>query len=93
MRFEISFANLADMDITTYLKEHNLSQEEFGQLIGVSQGRVSQLIAECKDGRGIDIERAKTIVRATGGEITPHDLMPETFPFGFRFPAKKKAAA
>lgn len=34
----------------------------------------------------VDPFTRKQIVRATGGEVSPHDLFPETFPSGFEFP-------
>ncbi|MCU1282330.1 MAG: putative transcriptional regulator [bacterium] len=87
------------MDIKTYLQKHGLSQDEFGKRLRnpVSQGLVWQWI----EGRtNITIDRAREIVEASEGEITPHDLMPNVFPKGFEFPlappakpAPKKAAA
>lgn len=82
------------MDIKTYLEKTGLSQEQFGKLVGVSQGLVWQWI----EGRtGITLERVRQIVDATNGEITAHDLMPKTFPTGFVFPPdqtrRKRAAA
>jgi DNA-binding transcriptional regulator YdaS (Cro superfamily) len=74
------------MDIRAYLEKHELSQEQFAKKIGadgVSQGLVWQWL----EGRTkITVERAKQIFLATDGEITPHDLLPDTFPPGFKFP-------
>jgi len=78
------------MDIKAYLKKHELSQGEFGKLVGVSQARVSQWI---EAGTGFTVDRVKAIVRATKGEIAAHDLMPKTFPPGFEFPKPRAGSA
>jgi transcriptional regulator with XRE-family HTH domain len=71
------------MDISAYLEKHGLSQEKFAKQVGVTQSLVSQWL---NGDTGITIDRVKRIVIETNGEITPHDLMPETFPPGFKFP-------
>lgn len=64
------------MDIRAYLSKHGLSQEEFGKLIGVSQGLVWQWL----EGRTrITAERAKEIDEKTGGEVSKHELRPDVF--------------
>lgn len=64
------------MDIRAYLKKHRLSQQAFGDLIGVSQGLVWQWL----NGRlPVKPERAKQIEQATRGAIKRHDLRPDIF--------------
>lgn len=64
------------MDIATYLKTADLTQEEFARRVGVSQGAVSQwLLGKIKPSprRALDIERASE------GAISRHELCPEVF--------------
>lgn len=90
-------ASITPVNIAAYLDKHGVSQEEFGRRLKnpVSQGLVWQWI----NGKTtITLERAREIVAASNGEITPHDLLPAHFPKGFRFPPepepdRKKAAA
>jgi DNA-binding transcriptional regulator YdaS (Cro superfamily) len=64
------------VDIPAYLKKHRLSQQDFADKIGVSQGLVWQWI----DGRTrITAERAKQIEAATSGELTREQLRPDIF--------------
>ncbi len=72
------------MDIKTYREKHSLSQQAFGNLIGVSQGMVWQWEAGETD---FTIDKVKKIAAVTGGEVSAHDLIPDTFPAGFEFPA------
>lgn len=79
------------MELRAYLEKNGISQEAFGKSLEkpVSQGLVWQWL----EGRtNITIDHAKQIVRATSGEVTAHDLMPETFPQGFVFPEEAAAA-
>lgn len=72
------------MNLSEYLKTKKMSQLEFANLIGKSQGMVSHWI----NGRHkIKPEDAKTIEKITKGEITRHDLRPDLFD-----PHKSKAA-
>lgn len=64
------------MNIPAYLKEHDLSQEAFANMLGVSPGLVWQWL----DGRTrITAERAREIERKTRGAIKRHDLRPDIF--------------
>jgi len=64
------------MDIKAYLKKYQLSQQQFGKRIGVSQGLVWQWL----EGRTrITAERALVIEGKTRGEIGRHDLRPDLF--------------
>lgn len=78
------------MDLQNYLQKHGLSQEAFGEKLGVSQGLVSQWL---NGETGITNERAKQIAAVTDYEVTPHDLLPGIFPAGFRFPEERKRRA
>lgn len=80
------------MDIRAYLMKRGLSQEEFGKMIGVSQGLVWQWL----EGRTrITAERAKEIDEKTGGEVSKHDLRPDVFgevPASSAAPGQRAAA-
>lgn len=75
------------MKIKEYREKHGLSQEAFGVRVGVSQGMVWQWEA----GKPITLPKAKKIFRATDGEVTPHDCIPDSFPPGFVFPPDEPA--
>lgn len=76
------------MDIKSYREKHGLSQKAFADKVGVSQGMVWQW----ESGEtAVTLEKAKTIVRETAGEVTPHDCIPDTFPSGFQFPPEPEA--
>ncbi|MFZ2982004.1 MAG: YdaS family helix-turn-helix protein [Sphingobium sp.] len=64
------------MNIEQYLKETNTSQEEFAQVIGVTQGRVSHWV----NGSQIPGERVIPIESATGGLVTRHEMRPDLYP-------------
>lgn len=64
------------MDICAYMAKHDLSQEQFAKLIGVSQGAVWQWL----NGRSqITGERAVEIEEKTAGEVRRQDLRPDLF--------------
>lgn len=64
------------MDIRAYLDKHRLSQEQFGKLLGKSQGLVWQWL----NGRTqITAEMANTIEERTKGAIKRHELRPDLF--------------
>lgn len=63
------------MDIAAYLKSKELSQQEFADLTGVTQGRVSQWLK----GERIPAERCAAIETATAGAVTRYDLRPDVF--------------
>ncbi|MGE0383454.1 MAG: transcriptional regulator [Gammaproteobacteria bacterium] len=62
------------MDLSAYLKEHELTQDQFAKLIGVSQGLVHQWL---KGRTSITPERAADIERATAGAVTARELRPD----------------
>lgn len=62
------------MDIQRYLEKNKLSQEEFAQKMGVTQGAVWQWI-----NWGVSAERAVAIEKKTRGAITRQDLRPDLF--------------
>src|SRR3990167_491094 len=72
---KISSDNLPQMDIKSYLKKRHLSQKAFGDLIGVSQARVSQWLS----GDRIDGEWAVKIEKKTGGAIQREDVRPDLY--------------
>lgn len=64
------------MNIQGYLRKHELTQEDFANRLGVSQGLVWQWI----NGRTrITAEWAKAIERDTKGEVTRHELRRDIF--------------
>lgn len=64
------------MDIRTYLSTAQITQKEFAQSLGVSQGLVWQLMnGRCR----ITAERARDIERVTGGKVAAHELRPDVF--------------
>lgn len=77
------------MKLATYLKKHDLTQEEFAKGLGVSQGLIWQWLNGETE---ITAERVKEIVRSTGGEVTPYDLRPDLFPKDFIFPPESRKA-
>lgn len=52
------------------------------QAVGVSPQAVNQWVSRKK----APVDRVKTIVVATDGAVTAHDLAPEIYPKDFRFP-------
>lgn len=65
------------MKIAAYLKKHGISQQDFADAIGVSQGLVWQWL----DGRTrVTAERAIEIEEKTGREVSRHELRPDLYP-------------
>jgi DNA-binding transcriptional regulator YdaS (Cro superfamily) len=59
-----------------YLKTNGLTQQAFAQLVGTTQGSVSNwLIGRAR----ISAETARQIERATGGGLKAADLRPDVF--------------
>ena len=52
------------------------SQVKLANAIGCSQQYISWLLSEAKQ---ISVEKALQVEKATGGEITRHDLRPDVF--------------
>lgn len=64
------------MKIRSYLKKHNLTQEEFAKKVGVSPGAVWQWInGESR----VDPRRVRKIEAITEGEVSRHDLRPDIY--------------
>lgn len=60
----------------TYMKSHGLTQQAFAQLVGTTQGSVSNwLIGRAR----ISAETARQIERATNGAVRACDLRPDVF--------------
>jgi DNA-binding transcriptional regulator YdaS (Cro superfamily) len=59
------------MTFTEYLKRENLSLEKFGEKVGVSKGRLSQLN---NDGTDWPPDLALKVEEQTGGEVNAADL-------------------
>lgn len=59
------------MQLAAYLKANELSDEDFGQRIGVTR----QAVHRYKNGRFPEKETLKLIVEATGGAVTPNDFL------------------
>lgn len=63
------------MHLKDYLAATGTSQTAFGQTIGRSQTRISQL---CNDREGLaDPQTAQAIINSTGGMVTAKDLRPD----------------
>lgn len=80
------------MDIKAYREKHGLTQEAFGKRLPskVSQG----LVWQWEQGvTPITLDKAREIVDATEGEVTPHDCIPTIFPPGFEFPPSDEPTA
>lgn len=64
------------MRLSEYLEKHEITQKAFAEKIGVTQGRISQLII---DGKLTSLERALDLIerieRATGGKVTSKDWL------------------
>lgn len=60
------------MKLSDWLAKENMSQRAFAELIGLTQGRVSQI---CLRGCG-DMSTARAIVMQTSGEVDYSDLLP-----------------
>ena len=63
------------MDIAAYLKKHGLTQKQFADKIGCTQGAVSQWLL----GAQPSAERAVEIEKKTDGQIQRHELRPDLF--------------
>lgn len=73
------------MNITDYLKDASLTQQEFADMVGVTQGRVSHWL----NGEKVPAERCVQIELATGGKVTRNELRPDVF--GERQPERAAA--
>ena len=62
------------MNLKEYIANRKLSQVEFAQLLGVTQGAVWQWIAGKKP---VSAESCIAIERATAGEVRCEDLRPD----------------
>jgi len=62
--------------LADFLEQECLSQEEFAELIGVSQSLVSKWMGMRTK---INTERAESIERLTNGKLTRRDLRPDIF--------------
>lgn len=63
------------MNLGQYLESSGVTQAQFAQIVGVTQGRVSQWIK----GAPIPAERCRAIEAATSGQVTVHELRPDIF--------------
>lgn len=63
------------MDIASYLKSCGKTQREFAAQLGVTQSALSQWIC----GR-VPAERVLQVERATGSQVTRHELRPDLYP-------------
>jgi DNA-binding transcriptional regulator YdaS (Cro superfamily) len=61
------------MKLGDWLRTHRITQDAFGARIGVTQGRVSQIVA---DGTN-DLSTALAIQKETEGEVTVDELLPQ----------------
>lgn len=63
-------ANHADMTLSDYLHEHDLTNQAFADLIGVSREVVRRYTVDVIPSRAI----MKKIHKATGGKVQPNDF-------------------
>lgn len=63
--------SIRGMQLAAYLKTNEISDEDFGQRIGVTR----QAVHRYKNGRFPEKETLKMIVEATGGAVTPNDFL------------------
>lgn len=64
------------MNIKTYLSENGVTQSEFADLLGVTQGAVHQWT---KPGNKVSPKRAIQISRLTEGKLSKETLRPDIF--------------
>jgi DNA-binding transcriptional regulator YdaS (Cro superfamily) len=64
------------MNLSDYLKTTLMTQEEFAQKLGVTQGAISQWLLGREP---ISPARAATIEKATRGKVTRLELRPDVF--------------
>lgn len=62
--------------IQAYLEKHRISQQDFADKVGVSQGLVSQWI---KGRSRVTPRLAPIVIRETEGELTREALFPELY--------------
>jgi DNA-binding transcriptional regulator YdaS (Cro superfamily) len=72
----LGFANVRAMNLDRYLSTQSLSQQEFADRLGVTQGMVWQWV---RGRQRITAERALQIEKATAGLVSKHDLRPDVF--------------
>lgn len=60
-----------------YLKEHNLNQTQFAEMIGANQGQVSMWLS--KKIR-MTPDWVLKVERVTGGELSRYELRPDVYP-------------
>lgn len=68
----ISLTNVCVMKLSDWLAQENMSQRAFGETIGLTQGRISQI---CRHGSR-DMITAMAIVNQTEGAVSLEDLAP-----------------
>ncbi len=62
------------MRLDTYLQKHDLTQEQFAVLVGVTQNAVSQWISGQRCPRP---QYLKNIANVTKGRVSANDFLPE----------------
>lgn len=63
------------MKLAAYLKSKNVSKAEFARQTGISEGTISLL---CADKVWLSKGKARKILEATDGEVTPTDFLAES---------------
>lgn len=64
------------MNIKTYLEKHDLTQQQFADLVGVSQGQIGHWIHKRQQ---VSATAAVLIEKNTDGEIKRSELRPDIF--------------
>jgi len=59
-----------------YMKSNNLTQQAFAEMVGLTQGTVSQWL---KGQTRVSAENARLIERATSGAVKAAELRPDVF--------------
>jgi DNA-binding transcriptional regulator YdaS (Cro superfamily) len=65
------------MDLATYLETEGVTQTEFAQRLGVTQGMVWQWL---NGHRRVAAEQVLPIEGATDGKVSRHELRPDLYP-------------
>lgn len=70
-------ANVATVDLKTYLKKSKTTQAEIARRMRVTAGLVNHWVhGNCRVGA----ERVLALEALTGGEVSRHDIRPDLYP-------------
>lgn len=63
------------MTLEEYIKISNLSQVEFGKMLGVTQSAIQDWLSD-----KIPVARVKQIEQMTAGQVSPYEMRPDVYP-------------